>query len=195
MNNNIIMIFERTGDTMCKILEKLRDKTPENLLKEYQISLVPPIDISLLMQRIGIKEIPFDFTELEKLMNLETDDIIGTVFAKNDELGIFYKASDSLNRQRFTIAHEIAHCCLDTDALKTKHIELRSSQTENMLKEYNANVFAGKLLIPKISLDKIHSKFLISPPLSVISKIFEVSTTVMAARLDYLELKYIDDTN
>ena len=195
MNNNIIMIFERTGDTMCKILEKLRDKTPENLLKEYQISLVPPIDISLLMQRIGIKEIPFDFTELEKLMNLETGDIIGTVFAKNDELGIFYKASDSLNRQRFTIAHEIAHCCLDTDALKTKHIELRSSQTENMLKEYNANVFAGKLLIPKISLDKIHSKFLISPPLSVISKIFEVSTTVMAARLDYLELKYIDDTN
>lgn len=195
MNNNIIMIFERTGDTMCKILEKLRDKTPENLLKEYQISLVPPIDISLLMQRIGIKEIPFDFTELEKLMNLETGDIIGTVFAKNDELGIFYKASDSLNRQRFTIAHEIAHCCLDTDALKTKHIELRSSQTENMLKEYNANVFAGKLLIPKISLDKIHSKFLLAPPLSVISKIFEVSTTVMAARLDYLELKYIDDTN
>ena len=195
MNNNIIMIFERTGHTMCKILEKLRDKTPENLLKEYQISLVPPIDISLLMQRIGIKEIPFDFTELEKLMNLETDDIIGTVFAKNDELGIFYKASDSLNRQRFTIAHEIAHCCLDTDALKTKHIELRSSQTENTLKEYNANVFAGKLLIPKISLDKIHSKFLLAPPLSVISKIFEVSTTVMAARLDYLELKYIDDTN
>lgn len=195
MNNNIIMIFERTGDTMCKILEKLRDKTPENLLKEYQISLVPPIDISLLMQRIGIKEIPFDFTELEKLMNLETGDIIGTVFAKNDELGIFYKASDSLNRQRFTIAHEIAHCCLDTDALKTKYIELRSSQTENTLKEYNANVFAGKLLIPKISLDKIHSKFLLAPPLSVISKIFEVSTTVMAARLDYLELKYIDDTN
>ena len=164
-------------------------------MKEYQISLVPPIDISLLMQRIGRKEIPFDFTELEKLMNLETDDIIGTVFAKNDELGIFYKASDSLNRQRFTIAHEIAHCCLDTDALKTKHIELRSSQTENTLKEYNANVFAGKLLIPKISLDKIHSKFLLAPPLSVISKIFEVSTTVMAARLDYLELKYIDDTN
>ena len=123
MNNNIIMIFERTGDTMCKILEKLRDKTPENLLKEYQISLVPPIDISLLMQRIGIKEIPFDFTELEKLMNLETGDIIGTVFAKNDELGIFYKASDSLNRQRFTIAHEIAHCCLDTDALKTNRVK------------------------------------------------------------------------
>ena len=195
MNNNIIMIFERTGDTMCKILEKLRDKTPENLLKEYQISLVPPIDVSLLMQRIGIKEIPFDFTELEKIMKLKTGDVIGSVFAKGDELGIFYKASDSLNRQRFTIAHEIAHCCLDTDALKTKHIELRSSQTENMLKEYNANVFAGKLLIPKISLDKIHSKFLISPPLSVISKIFEVSTTVMAARLDYLELKYIDDTN
>lgn len=194
MNNNITL-FRRSGDTMCKILEKLRDKTPENLLKEYQISLVPPIDVSLLMQRIGIKEIPFDFTELEKIMKLKTGDVIGSVFAKGDELGIFYKASDSLNRQRFTIAHEIAHCCLDTDALKTKHIELRSSQTENMLKEYNANVFAGKLLIPKISLDKIHSKFLISPPLSVISKIFEVSTTVMAARLDYLELKYIDDTN
>ena len=137
MNN--ITLFRRSGDTMCKILEKLRDKTPENLLKEYQISLVPPIDVSLLMQRIGIKEIPFDFTELEKIMKLKTGDVIGSVFAKGDELGIFYKASDSLNRQRFTIAHEIAHCCLDTDALKTKHIELRSSQTENMLKEYNAD--------------------------------------------------------
>lgn len=193
MNNNIT-IFRRTGDTMCKILEKLRDKTPGNLLNEYQISLVPPIDISLLMQRIGIKEIPFDFTELEKIMGLEIGDVIGTVYAKNDDLGIFYKASDSLNRQRFTIAHEIAHCCLDTDALKTKHIELRSSQSENVLKEYKANVFAGELLIPKTSLDRIHSKFILAPPLSIISKIFEVSTTVMAARLDYLELKYIDDT-
>lgn len=57
--------------------------------------------------------------------------------------------------------------------------------------------FASKNIYkwPKISLDKIHSKFLLAPPLSVISKIFEVSTTVMAARLDYLELKYIDDTN
>lgn len=196
MNNNIIQFRitkEKNGDTMCKILEKLRGKTPEDLLKEYSISLIPPINITLLMERIGIEEIPFDFSELEKVMGYEKDEVIGAVFAKNDSLGIFYRASDTLNRKRFTLAHEIAHCCLDTDSLKIKHIELRSSQTENLPKEYFANVFAGELLIPKPSLERIHSKFLIAPPLSAIAKIFNVSTTVMEARLKYLNLKYIKD--
>lgn len=60
-------------------------------------------------------------------------------------------------------------------------------------KEYVANIFAAELLIPQNKLKKIHNKFIIAPHLSDISKIFGVSTTVMAARLDYLNLPYIKD--
>ena len=163
------------------------------MLNEYKISLTPPIDISLLLKKIGILEIPFDFSEIEEIMHYEKGDVLGAIYAKKDTLSIFYRSSDTLNRKRFTLAHEIAHCCLDADELEKQHIELRSSQTANTPKEYKANIFAGELLIPELSLKRIHSQFLVAPSLSDISNIFKVSTTVMAARLDYLNLPYIKD--
>lgn len=183
----------KDDDIMCEILRKLKNKTAQELLNEYNISQTPPINISLLLKKIGISEIPLDFTEIEDIMQYERGDVLGAIFAKDDTLSIFYRASDTINRKRFTLAHEIAHCCLDADNLEKQHIELRSCQTANIPKEYNANIFAGELLIPEVSLKKIHNQFLIAPPLSDISKIFKVSTTVMAARLDYLNLPYIKD--
>lgn len=196
MTNNIIIYTQRkwkSGGIMCKILNELKGLDACELLSKYKISLIPPINISLLLRKIGISEIPFDFTAIENIMNYKSGEVLGAIFAKNDNLSIFYRLSDTKNRQRFTLAHEIAHCCLHSENLEKKHIELRSSYTANIPKEYQANIFAGELLIPKESLDKIYNKFLIAPPLSDISKIFEVSTTVMAARLDYLNLSYIKD--
>lgn len=196
MNNNIIQFNstkEKDGDIMCKILKELSGLSANDLLTKYKISSVPPINISLLLKRIGIAEIPYDFSTIEDIMNYNHGDVLGAIFAKNDTLSIFYRLSDTLNRQRFTLAHEIAHCCLHSDSLEKKHIELRSSLTVDNSKEYAANIFAGELLIPKDILEKIHNKFIIAPPLSDISKIFGVSTTVMAARLDYLNLPYIKD--
>lgn len=178
---------------MCKILQELKGKKAIELLNEYKISLTPPIDISLLLKKIGIFEIPFDFSEIEEIMQYEKGDVLGAIYAKSDTLSIFYRSSDSLNRRRFTLAHEIAHCCLDADELEKQHIELRSSQNANTPKEYKANIFAGELLIPELSLKRIHGQFLIAPSLSDLSNIFKVSTTVMAARLDYLNLPYIKD--
>lgn len=42
---------------------------------------------------------------------------------------VFQRSSDTLIRKRFTLAYEIAHCCLDTDESEKQHIELRSSQS------------------------------------------------------------------
>lgn len=193
MNNNIIQFTKDRDDDMCKILKELNGLNAIDLLTKYNISLIPPINISLLLKRIGIAEIPYDFTKIEDIMKYNHGDVLGAILAKDDTLSIFYRSSDTLNRQRFTLAHEIAHCCLHSDSLEKKHIELRSSLTVNDSKEYAANIFAGELLIPKNMLEKIHNKFIIAPPLSDISKIFSVSTTVMAARLDYLNLPYIKD--
>lgn len=51
-----------------------------------------------------------------------------------------------MRRQRFTIAHELAHCCLHIDANQKKnYIELRSENIgiEDENKEKLANIFAG----------------------------------------------------
>ena len=126
-------------------------------------------------------------------MKYQPGDVLGAIFAKDDSLGIFYRQGDSLNRIRFTLAHEIAHCCIHADTLEKRHIELRSALSASTPKEYKANVFAGELLIPESTLRDIHSRYLIAPPLSNISQIFKVSTNVMAARLEYLNLTYIRD--
>ena len=93
----------------------------------------------------------------------------------------------------FQLAHEIAHCCIHANTLKKSHIELRSAIEATTPKEYKTNIFAGELLMPETVLRDIHSRYLIAPPLSNISQIFKVSTNVMSARLDYLNLPYIRD--
>ena len=193
MSNNIIYFTIREDDIMCKLLKELNGLTAEQLLEKYDVSPNPPIDISLLLKKIGISEIPLDFTEIEKILGYRSGDVLGAIFAKNDSLGIFYRQGDSLNRIRFTLAHEIAHCCIHADTLEKSHIELRSALEATSPKEYDANVFAGKLLMPESTLRDIHSRYLIAPPLSNISQVFKVSTNVMAARLDYLNLPYIRD--
>lgn len=191
MRNHIIPFTIREGDIMCTILKNLKNKTAEELLKIYDIQQIPPINISLLLNKIGIKKIPFDFSEIENLCKCDKGSILGIIFAKDESLNIFYRMDDTLNRQRFTLAHELAHCCLDTDSLKKRHIELRDAETSNEPKERRANTFAGELLIPQKSLESIYPRLIMTPTLTDLANIYKVSRNVMAARLDYLEMPYI----
>ena len=52
--------------TMCKILEKIGGLNAGELLSKYNISLTPPINLSLLIERIGISAYSVDFTEAEE---------------------------------------------------------------------------------------------------------------------------------
>lgn len=182
----------KEGNFMCTILEKLRNKRPEELLAEYNIPLVPPIDLTLLLQNIGMSAIETDFSEIERKNNLEYNSILGATISKGENIGIFYRKLDTTNRQKFTIAHELAHCCLHTDDLKNNHIEFRSNDIPRSGKEFDANVFAGKLLVPEETLIKIYNDLLL-PSLSSLMEIFQVSSNVIAARLDYLNLPYLKD--
>lgn len=184
--------FTKEDGIMYEVLKNMRNKSAMDLLKENGISLTPPINIFLLLQRLGIKEVAADFSDIEKILQYDSGEILGITFAQEKQVGIFYRSSDSINRRRFTMAHEIAHCCLHTDTLTDKHIELRSSKTQNDQREYNANVFAGELLIPESSLKMIYEQLLV-PSLSGLSEIFQVSTNVMAKRLDYLKMPYMKD--
>ena len=191
-NKGKIIVFTKEDGIMYEVLKNMRNKSAIDLLKENGISLTPPINISLLLRRLGIKEVEADFSDIEKILKYDMGEILGITFAQEKQVGIFYRSRDSINRRRFTIAHEIAHCCLHTDTLNDKHIELRSSKTQNDPREYNANVFAGELLIPESSLKRIYEQLLV-PSLSGLSEIFQVSTNVMAKRLDYLKMPYMKD--
>lgn len=195
MNNNIIHFFntkEKGDDIMCKTLRNLKDLSPSDLLEKYNISSDPPIDIGTLLKRIGIISLGIDFKKAEEESNYEENSILGATIIDDNDIIIFYRENDSLNRKRFTIAHELAHCCKDYDNLTKGHVELRNDEISLSGKEYDANIFAGELLIPSNSLMYIYDKLLV-PSLSVLSSIYQVSTNVMAARLDYLKKPYLKD--
>lgn len=201
MKNNIIDFYTTKDGVkcMCTILKKIRNKSPYELLEQYDIDITPPIDISKLLEKIGISTIAKDFTEIEKINQVDKGSILGAAFSDGEDLAIFYKSSDSIHRKKFTIAHELAHCCYDCPTDESSHIEYRLDPFVNDLddeeyrKERRANIFAGQLLIPKSSLMQAYNKMII-PSLVELSKVFDVSTSVMAARLDYLELSYYKDS-
>lgn len=189
---------KRVGGIMCKILKDIYGKSPQELLNMYEISTEPPIDISKLIEKMKISTIAMDFTELERDSNVPEGCVLGATFSNGDNLTILYKKTDTLHRKKFTIAHEIAHCCLHCPKDETSHIELRLDsypddiKKEEEKKEKDANIFAGELLIPKKSLKVYYDKLMI-PSLLYLSELFDVSTNVMEERLNYLELPYYKD--
>lgn len=194
--NNIIYINCYTPDKrdklMCTILKKIKNKSAFELLQYYNIELSPPIDISLLLEQIGISVISKDFTEIEDVGGYDRGSILGAAISKDEDLAIFYRKQDTYNRKIFTVAHELGHCCLHSDSLKISHVEFRTINTYKDIREQEVNIFAGELLIPEIVLMPIYNKYIL-PSLKELSKIFCVSTNVMAARLDYLNLSYFKD--
>lgn len=197
---------------MCKILKELHGKTAMEILEKYGVKNEYPIDITGIAENIGIKLGSTDFTELEKKDSLremvqEKGHILGSVRVKGDELSIRYhnalhdnpafenlseedKKDKLLRRQRFTIAHEIAHCCLNMPIDKdSSHIEYRTEQKDYKKdpKEIAANIFAGELLIPLDILTELCKLFDNKISISLFSDLFKVSKHVFEARLEHLK--------
>ena len=156
------MYRREEGDTMCKVLEKIHNKTAEELLKEYDVYDSLPID-------------------LEKL-----------VLTSGNDAAIFYRKTDSVNRKRFTIAHELAHCCHLDPATTEPHIEYRIDEDKKDEFERKMDIFAGELLIPFKKLKEVYMSLEI-PASAVLAKIFNVSVSVMEARLNYLKISHYNN--
>lgn len=175
---------------MCKTLEKIHGKTPDELLMEYGIYDTIPIDLERLVKSIGISVLPMDFTKLER--RLKRNDILGLVLTSGNDAAIFYRGTDSINRIRFTIAHELAHCCNIDPNNNEPHIEYRLDEKDKDADEKNMDIFAGQLLIPFHKLKEEYMKM--NLPNSVdLAKKFQVSVSVMEARLDYLKISYYSE--
>jgi len=114
--------------------------------------------------------------------NLEAQDGNGNLIlgsANFDRKSILINSHDNKQRERFTIAHEIGHFCLQHDQyLRSETILERDLliNTENECSfnyerlEFQANAFASELLLP--------------------TKVFEVATKVGRERLGIIDIKF-----
>lgn len=165
-----------------KILKRINNLTPDKIIEKYNPDGIYPFDIAYAIRDMGILIAPYDFKKMGR------NKILGAVVANGTKIAILYDERSSDNRKRFTLAHELAHCCLgldsENDSEKQIHIEFRN-EFNNNAKEYMANVFAGEILIPKEPLRYVINN-LIDPSIHNLSTFFGVSENVMKARLKYL---------
>lgn len=117
-----------------------------------------------LLKAHGVKKAPVDVERIAKELGAEIkfsamdDELSGMVFDNGQRPVIGVNALHHTNRQRFTIAHEIAHIVLHRKeitqevhvdrAFKVLHRNSKSSLGSETL-EVEANQFAAELLMPK----------------------------------------------
>jgi len=146
----------------------------KRIIRDHQQAT--PVEMIPLAEAFGI--------EVFKASNWD-DELSGFIRrnpAAPENFQIFVNAKHSLNRRRFTIAHEIAHALLHPfeigDGLSEDAL-LRSGLPE--LIEYQANKFAADLLMPKHLLDPIIEEG--ERDVGRLAEKFNVSPQAMAIRL------------
>ena len=146
-----------------------------------------PVDLKKILEKFNISAVSMDFTDIENSSKNNNRKILGALICRDDEAAIFYNCNDKTDghRYRFTIAHEIAHCCLSKEC---NHIDFRLDPLMMTKEEVAANTFAGELLIPESSLYDTINK-LIFPSITVLADVFEVSINVMRERLNCLKIQ------
>lgn len=182
---------EKDGVRMCMPINKIHGKSADEILKEFGNTDEFPLDLEYLLKNIGISALPMDFTKLEQKLN--RGHILGLVLSDKNNAVIYYSEKDSLNRQRFTIAHELGHICqhLRPDSTDYPYIDWRIEEHSSDPDERLANVFAGELLIPLSKLKEVYMSLTI-PNSKDLALAFGVSVNVMEERLNYLGVSYFN---
>lgn len=159
--------------------QKIQSKVIE-LLNSCQIS-EPPIDVEKIAKCLGI-DLNF--------VNFEDEDISGVLINKEGHVNIGINENHPLNRQRFTIAHEIGHYILHSDKplfVDERFRDKTSSEGKNP-EEVDANTFAAELLMPEhfIREDMTQLKNWDEESIRELAKKYQVSAESFVYRLSNL---------
>jgi Zn-dependent peptidase ImmA (M78 family) len=128
------------------------------------------------------------------------EDVSGLLISKGGSTVIAVQETDSLSRQRFTIAHEIGHFHLRHQFEPGEHVHVdrghlitprnSRSSTGGDLKEIEANQFAACLLMPSSLLSGTVKALRVEPlcddHVTHLASEFEVSEQAMTIRLSTL---------
>jgi Zn-dependent peptidase ImmA (M78 family) len=146
------------------------DSQEEELLKRHQRTF--PVKVAALAHALGLSVREVDMA----------DDVSGSLSKESNGWTIRVNRRHARVRQRFTVAHEIAHYLLHRDKIKLDVVDdafYRSSLSDKTERE--ANSLAAEILMPwqliKIATDQG------SRDPETLAKTFEVSETAMSIRL------------
>lgn len=141
----------------------------------------PPINIYLIIERLGISLVPTAFDKVAAVVGRAESDLKRAPW-------IAVNSSQPSARQRFSIAHELAHLLLHKEEL-VLHAHYFKKQFEQ--KELDADSFASELLVPrdllKVSVENVKAQPLEEATL-LLSHLYQVSFAAMAFRLYSLEM-------
>jgi len=152
----------------------------ENLLQNNG-QVYPPFNVSAIANDLGI-------TVLETVM--PQPDISGLIAKQpNGGIYIYINQDENINRQRFTIAHELAHYYLHykdnlankdgvLDFVKYRNGIYSANESED---EREANAFAAELLVPYSALEELWLAGYTDA--AELARRFAVSTEMMIYRL------------
>ena len=159
---------EKIETLSSKILRECEKRTEENR----------PVDVAKIAKKLGcnLELVDFDPKNISARVVKKPNDTMYTIQIARGE---------NIKRQRFSIAHEIAHIILHApDDDGCEFIELRQSplnyKPDDLYKETQANMFAAALLLPK---KEILSVWNSTKDIEEISDIFNVSKEVVYNRL------------
>jgi Zn-dependent peptidase ImmA (M78 family) len=148
----------------------LKAKAYSKVVLEDNFITEPPVNPVLIANNEGIKVIEVEFQE---------ENISG--YINFDEMAIYISKSDPINRQTFTIAHELGHWFLHKDKINRDEIPVlyRNGILNDDPIEKEANTFAANLLVPTGLLKEYENDYSVVE----LAKIFNVSKSVIGFRL------------
>ncbi len=163
--------------------------------------------VDKLIHDQGIKELPIPIEKIARAHGAEVvaydlKEASGMLVISKKKGTIGYNASQSKGRQRFTIAHELGHYLLHSDAKKELFVDrdliikFRGEITytpAELKQESEANAFAAAILMPKSFIlqelrNKKYKELTENELIDALAKSFEVSALAMTYRLKDLNL-------
>lgn len=160
-------------------IEKLAHQT---LIEHGMLSI--PVDPVVLANRLGIRVSNAVFSDTS---------LSGMIAKRGDKKSLLVNDNDSIERKRFTIAHELGHCLLHlegegefvdstTNLFRT---EGTTQEGQSYYQEVEANAFAAALLMDAELVKQVWVK---CRSLQTMARIFMVSESAMGIRLNTLGL-------
>lgn len=142
-------------------------------------SILPPIDLNQILAKYGItlKAGKFDDSSVSGAFDRETNTI-------------FLSDSDPIQRQTFTVGHELGHFLLHKNKKKevfkrVQAIQLDYAGPDDQAEEVEANYFAATLIMPT---DLVRTYWVVMKETEHLSTLFGVSETAVYWRLKNLGL-------
>lgn len=153
-----------------------------------------------IVRRLGIENPPVNLEDVSGILGINLlhqaldDELSGMAFVSDQQKYIIVNSGHHINRQRFTIAHEIGHHVLhDEYLLQGVHVDKSILKRDSLsatgkdLREIAANAFAAELLMPRSMISALIPRdfdiLADDDKMSELAKLFAVSPAALNIRL------------